>query len=316
MNSPQSPRSPQIQVAPIHFEDFSGEQFERLAFAFVLRDPELHSVEWIGQSGGDDGKDILAKDAAGDEHLFQCADFARLTFTKVKKDIAKIIPSRPANLRCFTVIAGGKVSAELRQKIRKEVLAKLNLDDCTVWSGREFEERLRYHAPVLLRRFVEGVSFPEQAAALRTLTTSSSNPPDQEIVTALMRSFDRPAFRTPFQLESSLPRFKKAIAETVNTLNTGHLPSGGSLPSRHTIRDASIKAAVAQLVNDVVALRTTFDRLLKSGDIKPCSCTDPDCPVFMFSAPAIQAMDGKRSSILVAARQLCPEVSTEFYALR
>lgn len=313
MTSQPAHRGPQVQVGPIHFDDFSGEQFERLAFAFLLRDPELHSVEWIGQSGGDEGRDILAKDAAGDDHVFQCANYARLTFAKIEKDIAKIIPSKPAKLRYLTVIAGGKVSAELRDKIKAEALAKLGLHYCGVWGGREFEERLRYHAPDLLRRFVEGVAFPDKADALRALTAATSNPPDQEIVTALMRSFDRPAFRTPFQHESSLPRFKKAIAETVNTLNTGHLPSGGSIPSRHAIRDASIKKAVADLVDDVVALRTTFDRLLKAGEIKPCGCGDPDCPVFMLSSVATQAMDDKRSAVLKAAHQLSPEVPTSFY---
>ena len=314
MTSQPAPRDPQIHVAPIHFEDFSGEQFERLAFAFVLRNPELLSVEWIGQSGGDDGNDIIAKDASGDEYLFQCANYARLTFTKAKRDIAKIVAARPPKLRYVTIIAGGKVSANLREKIKAEVLAKLKIYDTEVWGGREFEERLHYHARDLLRRFIHGEVFPEQPDALRALTTTSSNPPDHEIVAALMRSLDRPAFRTPFHQESSLPRFKTAIAETINTLNTGHLPSGVSLPSRHAVRDPASKKALGQLVEDVVGLRTTFDRFLKTGEIKPCGCDVPDCSTFMLSPAASQTMDAKRLAILASACRLTPDMPGAFYA--
>jgi hypothetical protein len=46
----------QRQVGPVHFEDFSGEQFERLCFAFLYRDPEFVHVNWAGQSGNDKGR--------------------------------------------------------------------------------------------------------------------------------------------------------------------------------------------------------------------------------------------------------------------
>ena len=121
MPSKPAPAGPQSQVAPIHFEDFSGEQFERLAFAFTLRNPKLHSVEWNGQSGGDDGKDILAKDYNGDEYLFLCANYARLTFSKIESDIKKVIAARPLKLCHVTIIAGGKVSANLRKKAKNEI---------------------------------------------------------------------------------------------------------------------------------------------------------------------------------------------------
>lgn len=314
MTPQPSRRLPQAQVAPVHFEDFSGEQFERLLFAFLLRNPELHSVEWIGQSGGDGGRDILAKSTDGDEHVFQCANYARLTFAKAEDDIGKIAGARPSKLQYVTIVAGGKVSAELRAKIKAEVLAKLQVHQTEIWSGVEFEERLRYHAPDLLRRFVDGEPFPEQPDALRALAANVSTPSDEEIIRALMLSFDRPAFRTPFRDESSLPRFKKAIQETVNTLNTGHLPSGAVLPSRHALRSQPLKDAVARLVSDVVALRTTFDRLLKSGEIKPCGCRKSDCPVFMLEPSAVEAMDAKRLAILAAVRALAPSAANTFYS--
>jgi hypothetical protein len=161
MTSQPAPKAPQKQVAPIHFDDFSGEQFERLAFAFVLRDPKLHSVAWHGQSGSDGGKDILAKDANGDDHLF------------LESDVEKIAAARPPKLRYVTIIAGGKVSAQLKEKAQAEILAKLHINDSEVWGGREFEERLRIRAQDLVSRFVHGEEFPEQPEALRALATSS-----------------------------------------------------------------------------------------------------------------------------------------------
>lgn len=46
-------------VGPIHFEDFFGEQFERLVFAYFLRTHNWKSLEWNGQRGKDGGRDII-----------------------------------------------------------------------------------------------------------------------------------------------------------------------------------------------------------------------------------------------------------------
>lgn len=46
-----------ITVSPVHFEDYSGIQFERLVFAYHLR-AGWHDLIWHGQSGGDQGRDI------------------------------------------------------------------------------------------------------------------------------------------------------------------------------------------------------------------------------------------------------------------
>jgi hypothetical protein len=56
---------------------------------------------------------------------------------------------------------------------------------------------------------------------LFALVARSIPPSDSEIVAALVASLDRPAYRTTFHQESSLPRFREAIAETIETLNTG-----------------------------------------------------------------------------------------------
>ena len=46
-----------ITVSPIHFEDYSGIQFERLVFAYHVR-AGWRDLIWHGQSVGDQGRDI------------------------------------------------------------------------------------------------------------------------------------------------------------------------------------------------------------------------------------------------------------------
>lgn len=43
-----------VMVSPIHFEDFSGVQFERLVLAYHMR-AGWHDLVWHGQSGGERG---------------------------------------------------------------------------------------------------------------------------------------------------------------------------------------------------------------------------------------------------------------------
>ncbi len=49
---------PEVVVIPIHFEDRSGTEFERLCFAYILRTGEWKSIDWYGQLGSDKGRDI------------------------------------------------------------------------------------------------------------------------------------------------------------------------------------------------------------------------------------------------------------------
>jgi len=303
----------QKQVGPVHFEDFSGEQFERLCFAFLVRDPEFIRVDWLGQSGGDGGRDIVTRDASNRTYVFQCANYARLAFQKVEKDLRKIARKEPLGLHGFRVIAGGKVSADLKEKIEKAATDVLKVYGTQTWSGSEFEERLRMRAPDLLLRFVDGASFPEIPDQIRSFAQDSAATTDRDIMVALMRCLDRPAFRTHFNSESSLPRFKQALAETIDALNTGRLPSGVMIPSRHLVKDKAANAALARLVESIVGLRSTFDQLLRDKRIRPCGCGAPDCPTFMFEPGAAHTMDEKRQLILELARELDPDFPAQFY---
>jgi hypothetical protein len=129
---------------------------------------------------------------------------------------------------------------------------------------------------------------------------------DADIARALLAGLDRPAFRTPFHQESSLPRFKAAIAETIATINTGKTPSGTQLPAKNEVRDPTIREGLDGVVERLVALRSAFDELLRTNEIRHCGCQDPDCPVFMLSDRAVREMDRRRHDLLVEARKLDP----------
>ena len=298
-------------VLPIHFEDRSGSEFERLCFAYLARSNTWRSIDWYGQLGGDGGWDIWAVRDDGTTECFQCANHARLRLRKVRDDLRKLASGRLGLPDKFTLIAGGRVSATLRARILDQAKQE-RIGEAEVWSGPEFEERLRRDQPALIRRFVEGIPLPESAEVLRSLTfVSGVN--DDEILALMAECFDRPAFTTPFMQESSIPDFKKAITDTIEALNTGvrRLRDGteiGRIPRRSELKDPAKRAALAKVVDALVALRAEYDSFLRSGDLRPCGCNDSDCPVFFVSHRAGFAMDRLRSEALADFASVAPRL--------
>jgi hypothetical protein len=138
---------------------------------------------------------------------------------------------------------------------------------------------------------------------------------DVDVARTLLRALDRPAFRTSFREESSLPRFREAIAETISIINTGGTPGGTQSPSKANLHDPAIRAALDSIVQRLVALRGAFDKLLREGEIRPCGCTDPDCPVHMLSDRATREMDRRRNELLKAVEAIDPSFPAVFYNL-
>lgn len=157
-------RGPERTVLPIHFEDRSGIDFERLCFAYLCSTSDWFSIDWYGQLGGDGGRDIWAvrKDAQDNEtsYCYQCANRKSLKFKKAQEDIDKIANGPNAVPNHFILIAGGSVAAALKARIVAYAESK-GISYVQVWSGAELEERIRRDAPSLIRRFCEGESFPE-----------------------------------------------------------------------------------------------------------------------------------------------------------
>jgi len=153
----------EISVQPIHFEDRSGQEFERLAFAYILRVEEWDTIDWYGQLGSDRGRDIwgvLSNRRWNSTVCYQCANRQNLVFNKAKEDLDKICAGQNQIPSKFVLIVGGKVSANMKTRIATYAGGK-GISSAEVWSGSEFEERLRRDTPSLIQRFCNGVVFPE-----------------------------------------------------------------------------------------------------------------------------------------------------------
>lgn len=307
---------PASTVHRIRFDDLSGSEFERLVFAFLLRTNDWMSLDWHGQAGGDSGRDIWGVREhdmfpSGQKVCALCANWQKLTLAKAKKDLKKLTTVTTGLPDKCIVIGGGIISANLRDKI-KAAAAKLRIRECEVWSGVEFEERLREKAESLLKRFVGGEVFPDSVHQLQQFVGTILAETDDERLSLMGALFDRPAFYTPFNLESSVPVFKKAITDTIEALGTGiHRLRDGTeirrIPSRHTIKSPETKKELATIEKRLAKLRATFDHLVDTKEIRPCSCKDPNCGTFMPSPSAIQQMDAIRTEILESFRKLYPK---------
>jgi hypothetical protein len=160
-------------VQPIHFEDYSGAQFERLVFAYCWRSEKWRSLEWYGQAGSDLGRDIWGVRENGESVCIQCVNRISLKFDKAVKDIAKVLESDHGVPHTFRIVAVSKISARLRDRIKNHVLS-LGVKSSENWSGPEFEEFLRYGAESLLKRFVGGEEFPDTLTDLKSIAEAGT----------------------------------------------------------------------------------------------------------------------------------------------
>jgi hypothetical protein len=310
----------EITVQPIHFEDRSGQEFERLSFAYILRTEQWDSIDWYGQLGSERGRDIwgvLSNRGWRSTVCYQCANHKRLEFNKAKKDIDKVCSGPNKVPHKFVLIVGGKVSANMKNRIIKYAVSK-GMSDAEVWSGPEFEERLRKDTPSLIRRFCDGIAFPEKVTDLSTFILEAKELDDDKLMYAYASCFDRPAFTTPFRLESNLADFKKAIADTIEALQTGvHRLRDGTvikrLPSIAEICNAKLRQGLRNIVIDLQKLRAAYDTLVSSGDIRPCSCGHSDCSVHFLSSKASHEMDRLRSIILDKLHHIHPEFKIKMW---
>ena len=311
----------QSNSRPIHFEDYSGEQFERICFAYLLRIKVWESLEWYGQSGSDGGRDIwgitLNKNQLEEKHCIQCSNRGRTTFTKVENDLAKLKARSNGIPDHYTVFAGGKIGAKTRDKIKAECIS-LGINSQSIFSGPEFEELLRKNTPDLLQRFVAGDLFPDSPQDLAILEQDSSESNDNQALSIYSRAFDRPAFLTQFRFESNLPDFKKAITDTIELLNTGiyRLRDGTEIArtkSKHSFLDKDTQAVLEQVTDRLVSLRTAFDELIASGEIRPGAISEPQFAEYLLSEKASKEMDGLRKSIFTQLQKIIPDIKTPKY---
>jgi hypothetical protein len=302
-------RTPPSTVQRVHFEDFGGTEFERLVFAYHVR-AGWANIAWYGQTGSDQGRDIFGseplEDGGSRTTVIQCVNRSEITQKKATHDMQRATSAPNGHADSFRFVVRGNVSATRRDAIRAAG-AVLGINHMTIWSGVEFEEHLRLIGEDLLRRFCAGEAFPDATEELQKFADDFAGYSDADILRAMSAVFDRPAFRTPFREESSLPAFGQAIEDTIAALNTGvwRMRDGTEIrriPSLHHLRDPRLKATVARVAQLTDQLRRVFVSRLRDGSIKHCSCGQEDCPVFMFSPQVTVEMDQVRHQALETFR--------------
>jgi hypothetical protein len=168
-------RLPTRQVSRVHFEDADGHQFERLVFAYLARKFAWRSIDWYGQVGDDGGRDIRGVREDGRRVVVACANRQRVTSTKFTRDLEDAIEADGVP-DVFFAVCGGLVSPRIRKKIEGHA-RKQGVGEVQVWAGPEFEERLRADAEPLLKRFLEGVPFPEDPSSNPVRQTAGRTKP-------------------------------------------------------------------------------------------------------------------------------------------
>jgi hypothetical protein len=295
----------QKKVFPIHFLNLSGDEFERLVFASLFRMHAWHTLDWFGQTGGDDGKDIIGvrDNWYGDPEtvVFACANWKAFTSTKGISDIDKIVASLGNPPDEIVIVVGSNVSAETKEKCIAHGKSK-GVNAVQIWAGAEFEEQLRFHADSVLRRFFEGEELPHESSAIRELVAKLDPSDDKEAGALVARLFIRPAFMTPIWGESSLPAFSHAIGDTINALNTGiWRDREGAMISRicpgHLFSNTTVKNSLSKTVKVLIQLRMEFDTGLQQGLIRSLSL-EPDGPYFQIEPALSRKLESTRQKAL------------------
>lgn len=305
---------PSSLVQRVHFEDFGGHEFERLVFAYHVR-AGWSDLAWYGQVGSDDGRDIVGRQPLDDGSfrtaIIQCVNRGALTQKKADEDMVRAVTANATRPIGFKFVARGTISAARRDGI--EATARtLGVASVTTWSGVDFEEHLRLIGEDLLRRFCDGEAFPDEPEKLRQFAADFPSLSDHDALEQMAAVFQRPAFQTRLERESSLPTFLTAIEDTMAAINTGIWRTCEGdvtrrIPSVHHLRDPRAKSNVMRAAQIVDKLRQTFVAGLRDKSIRPCGCSDPSCPTFMLSDGGIAGrLDQLRREALDAFRAAHP----------
>lgn len=291
---------------PIDFSNLSGHQFERLVFAALLRMRAWHSLNWHGQSGGDGGRDIIGvcDDRFGHRKtvVVACANWQAFTLGKATGDIDRFVKTLGVAPGEVIVAAGSSVSANTKDKIDSHARSK-GINESQTWSGSEFEEHLRFHAPSVLDRFFHGIELPDDEQSLRDFVQKLDPATAAEAAEMLVNLFRRPAFETPIHGESSLPAFRQSIGDTIGALNTGIWRDRegaiiARVPSIASFSDSQVVDGLRSCVASLNKLRIAFDDGLRKKAIRPCGCGKPDCPVFMIDEAYRDLLEAERSEAM------------------
>jgi len=236
--------------------------------------------------------------------VYACANWKSFSSGNGISDINKFTKDKASVLNELVIVVGSSVSATTKLRCQSHGRSK-GISATQVWSGSEFEEYLRFHAPSVLERFFNGEALPDEPEALKALIIPLDPSTDREAGELIARLFRRPAFQTKISEESSLPAFHQAIGDSIGALNTGIWRDRegaqiARIPSLHALSNRDAKLGLEKAVAELISLRVKFDNGLRNGLVKPCGCGKPDCPIFMINP--------QYCSELQAARDAAPSV--------
>ena len=303
-------------VHPINFSNLSGNEFERLVFATFLRMDAWHTLDWYGQTGSDEGRDIIGTrdDDYGNTEtvVIACANWKSFTSTKGNSDIDKIVKGLTDLPHEVIIIAGKSVSGATKVKCQHYAISK-GIARAQVWSGPEFEEQLRFHASSVLQRFFDGEPLPDEPSKLQSFVQQLDSSTEREAGELVARLFKRPAFNTPIYSESSLPAFRRAISDTIGALNTGVWRDRENviisrIPSRYSFQNPKVQTALGKTVDALNQLRIVFDNGIRDKRIRPCGCNQKDCPTFMIDPEYCTQLESNRREALRHANKALSEL--------
>lgn len=196
---------------------------------------------WTAWKGKDNGRDIICEDVGGAVHIYQCGNYRKLTYLKAETTFTHWLEGARSKGAWFCLITGGTVSGSMKDKIRASA-SNAGFASSQVWSGAEFEEELRRDTLDLLLRFTHGVRFPKPLLPSLPLRLPKG---------AIRQVYRGCSHRGIWPASAQNPvLFGKAIAETIDALNTGKTPSGEILPAKNDSILSMWERRLSGLYND------------------------------------------------------------------
>lgn len=214
----------------IHFEDYSGRQFEHLVYAYVDRSYPWVSLEWLGRAGSEGGRDIWGVRFAGyhdngsmieKKVCIQCKNVFDSTGPKsIEEELDKVKKVVKKEVDEYWLV-GSRTSSDGRNKIRTYAKENNDIDFVKFLDAEEFEEHLWRDTPSLARRFLSGTPLTSDMEEILNIGENDLPPTMTERLARLMPIFHRNAFRIPMRNEVSAYMFIQAIKDTQRALVTG-----------------------------------------------------------------------------------------------
>ena len=129
---------------PIHFEDLDPMRFEDLAFNVLYRSKKWHSINHLGRSGNDGGRDIDGTEIDEDSNitrwLIQCKRYKKIG-PKLLESIVIDLNNKNPNFEYFHLIISCPLSKTGFEKLER-LKVRLGIKEILIWTNSHLESML------------------------------------------------------------------------------------------------------------------------------------------------------------------------------